>query len=73
MFYYYIRDLEKRRRIEVKYIGIEDMVTDGLIKLLSGPAFDKNVSLLGLRKPWSFSRQQESVRGGVLRYHPDSI
>ena len=48
IFYYYIRDLEKRGRIEVEYIGIENIIINGLIKPLSGLAFNKNVSLLDL-------------------------
>ncbi|KEQ90521.1 hypothetical protein AUEXF2481DRAFT_71331, partial [Aureobasidium subglaciale EXF-2481] len=39
IIYYYIRDLHRRNRINVEFIGIRDIVIDGFIKLLPKPDF----------------------------------
>jgi Reverse transcriptase (RNA-dependent DNA polymerase) len=46
--YHHIRDLEKHRRINIEYVGTDEMIADGLTKPLTGPALESHIRLLGL-------------------------
>ena len=46
--YYYIRDLEARRKIDIGYIPTTDMVADGMTKPLERIAFRKFKRLMGI-------------------------
>jgi hypothetical protein len=51
IYYHNIRDRKRRGQIKISYISTEDMVADGLIKLLSGPIFERSISLLEIKAP----------------------
>jgi hypothetical protein len=51
IYYHNIRDRERRGQIKISYISTEDMAADGLTKPLSGPTFERSISLLGMRAP----------------------
>ena len=46
--YHYVRDLYRRNRINVEFIGTRDMVADGFTKPLPKPDFARFISQLGL-------------------------
>ena len=46
--YHYVRDLHRRNRINVEFIGTRDMVADGFTKPLPKPDFARFISQLGL-------------------------
>lgn len=48
--YHFVRELSKKKRISVEFLGTADMIADGLTKPKSGPVFQKFVQQLGLEK-----------------------
>jgi hypothetical protein len=46
--YHYVRDLHKKQRIKVSFVGTRDMVADGMTKPLPGSQFERFVGQLGL-------------------------
>jgi hypothetical protein len=46
--YYYIRDLKKHRRINIEYIGTDEIIANNLIKLLTKPILKSYIRLLAL-------------------------
>ncbi len=46
--YYYIRDLEERKKIKIIYVLTTEIVANGFTKLLKRVAFEKFKSMLGL-------------------------
>ncbi len=46
--YYYIRDLEERKKIKITYVPTTEIVANGFTKLLKRVAFKKFKSMLGL-------------------------
>ncbi|OBW64777.1 MAG: Nucleotide-diphospho-sugar transferase [Aureobasidium pullulans] len=46
--YHYVRDLHRRNRINVEFIGTRDMVADGFTKPLPKPDFARFIDQLGL-------------------------
>jgi hypothetical protein len=46
--YHYVRDLHRRNRINVEFIGTRDMVADGFIKPLPKSDFIRFIGQLGL-------------------------
>ena len=48
--YYYIQDLEARKRIAVSYIPTTDIVADRITKLLDRIAFQRFKDLIGITR-----------------------
>lgn len=57
--YHFIRDLEEKRRIAVRYIPTEDMIADGLTKPLQATAFQKFKNQLGLTSSGSHNKPRQ--------------
>ena len=52
--YHYVRELNRRKRINVEFIGTRDMVADGFTKPLPKPDFARfidQLSLTSIRRP----------------------
>lgn len=49
--YHYVRDLNRRKKIKVDFLGTADMIADGLTKPLQASLFQRFKVLLGLTKP----------------------
>ena len=47
--YHYQRDLMKKDRLRVEFVGTAEMVADGMTKPLPKPSFYRFLELLGLR------------------------
>jgi hypothetical protein len=47
--YHYQRDLLKKNRLRVEFVGTNDMVADGLTKPLNKAPFERFVDLLGMQ------------------------
>ena len=47
--YHYVRDLQRNGKINVSYIGTNDMIADGLTKPLAHTKFDRFLQLLGMK------------------------
>ena len=48
IYYYFIRDLTKKGSLRVDYIPIEDIVANGITKLLARVAFKRFKNQMGL-------------------------
>ncbi len=46
--YYFIRDYTNKGNINIIYYLTKEMIVDALIKLLSRPAFEEHIKVLGL-------------------------
>ena len=70
VYYYFIRDLAKRERLEITYILTNRMVADGITKPLACVAFERFKNQMGIVNK---GRMQEEVIGLALRGSVESL
>ena len=66
VYYYFIRDLAKRERLEITYILTNRIVTNGITKLLAYIAFKRFKDQIGIVDEGRIYKQEEVI-GLALR------